>query len=273
MRTPAFNGSFYPSSKAELSTILDSCLINVGDFVDKIGIYIVPHAGYVYSGITAGVAYANMKAGNFYKQADTIIILGPNHTGIGTEVSISKIDWVMPNGVFRVDKVFADEIISNSKIIKANEAAHDGEHSIEVQLPFIDKIGGIKKKFIFICMANQDINSCIDVAKSIIKSEESLSRKSLIIASSDFNHYENIKETTLKDKALFKSIYNIDYEIFNLNVKKLNSSACGYGPITVAEYVAKNRGAKRGVLLNYSNSANVTKDYEHVVSYASWRFE
>ena len=122
-------------------------------------------------------------------------------------------------------------------------------------------------------MADQDINSCIDVANSIIKSEELLSRKSLIIASSDFNHYENIKETELKDKALFKNIYNIDYGAFNINVKKLNSSACGYGPITIAEYIAKNRGAKRGVLLKYSNSANVTKDNEHVVSYASWKFE
>jgi hypothetical protein len=273
MREPAFNGSFYPSNKVELSNMIDSYIINVADFVDKIGVYIIPHAGYVYSGITAGFAYANMKAGNFYKQADTVIILGPNHTGIGTDVSISKTDWSMPNGIFKTDKIFVDQIISNSKIIEVNEAAHMGEHSIEVQLPFIDKIGGIKKKFVFICMANSDINSCIDVSKSIIKSEESLSRKSIIIASSDFNHYENVKETKLKDKALFKNISNIDYESFNANVKKLNSSACGYGPITVAEYIAKKRGAKHGILLNYSNSANVTKDYDHLVSYASWKFE
>jgi AmmeMemoRadiSam system protein B len=196
LRQPAVAGSFYAGDLKSLNIQIENCflhkigpgeipLVNPKRQNNIMGL-ISPHAGYMYSGPVA--------ANGFYKIAldgkpDTIIILGPNHQGFGENISImAEGKWKTPLGDLEIDAEMAEDILKNSKIIKKDKKAHQYEHSIEVQLPFIQYIFGKDIKFVPICMTRQDINTDIEIAKSICSSV--VDKNILIIASSDFTHYE-----------------------------------------------------------------------------------
>jgi len=188
-----------------------------------------PHAGYMYSGPVA--------ANGFYKIAldgkpDTIIILGPNHRGFGEDISImAEGKWETPLGELKIDTDIAESILKNSKIIKNDNKAHQFEHSIEVQLPFIQYIFGKNIKFVPICMTRQDINTDIEIAKSICSSV--IGKNILIIASSDFTHYEPQKYAENVDKQAINAIIEFNPKKLYDMVYHQNLTMCGPGPITV----------------------------------------
>jgi len=275
LRRPAVAGSFYAGNSKSLNKQIEKCFlhkigpgntptVNIKGERNIIGL-ISPHAGYIYSGPVA--------AHGFYKIAldgkpDTIIILGPNHRGFGTDVSIMiNGKWETPLGEIEIDTDIAENILKNSKIIKVDEKAHQSEHSIEVQLPFIQYIFGKNVKIIPICMTRQDINTDIEIARSICSSV--VNKNILIIASSDFTHYEPQEYAQNVDKQAIDAILEFKPKKLYDMIYQQNLTMCGPGPITVMLIACKTLGAKKAELLKYATSGDITNIYNQVVGYAS----
>jgi AmmeMemoRadiSam system protein B len=275
IRKPAVAGSFYAGNSKSLNIQIENCflhrigpgeipLVNTKKENNIIGL-ISPHAGYMYSGPVA--------ANGFYKIAsdgkpDTIIILGPNHRGFGENISIMvEGRWETPLGELEIATDIAENILKNSKIIKNDKKAHQYEHSIEVQLPFIQYIFGKNIKFIPICMTRQDINTDIEIAQSICSSI--VDKNVLIIASSDFTHYEPQKYAENIDKQAINAILEFNPKKLYDIIYRQNLTMCGPGPITVMLIVCKTLGAKKAELLKYATSGDVSGMVDQVVGYAS----
>ncbi len=267
MRQAVFRGTFYPAPAKELADLVRSNIsaANVSGVRNACS-YIVPHAGYMYSGKTAGFAYKAIAMGAKAKDADTIVIIGPNHTGIGKPVSLSLADWSTPLGVALNDTKLSERIIKVGSA-EPDERAHSDEHSIEVQLPYLKQIFP-EKRFVFICMMDQSAQAAEMVSKSIYDASKELGRRSVVIATSDFNHYEPEAVTKEKDRAVINPIERLDTNGFVDLVKTLPSSVCGPGPIIASMKFGAAMGAKRAKLLDYSTSAS-SESNEHVVGYSS----
>jgi MEMO1 family protein len=272
-RKSAFDGSFYPSKKKELEEFVKRSIehITIEENLSKSVSYVAPHAGYIYSGETAAFTYKAMLSSKFVESATTIVIIGPNHTGVGRPLSVSMDNWETPLGVVTNDKELSKEIVQKSEYIDINDEAHENEHSIEVQLPFIQSTFPDKKAS-FICMGDQSIEASELLANAIIKASEDLDRKIVVLASSDFNHYESAETAKKKDTKLFGAVNDLNYKEFNKLVEEVQDTACGYGPITVSMIFAKHMGAQKGLVLKYNNSGDKTRDYSSVVAYSSIAF-
>lgn len=275
LRQPAVAGSFYAGDSKSLNIQIENCflhkigpgevpLVNTNRENNIIGL-VSPHAGYIYSGPVA--------ANGFYKIAldgkpDTIIILGPNHQGFGENISImAEGKWKTPLGELEIDAEMAEDILKNSKIIKNDKKAHKYEHSIEVQLPFIQYIFGKDIKFVPICMTRQDIDTDIEIAKSICSSV--VDKNILIIASSDFTHYEPQEYAKNVDKQAINAILEFNPKKLYDMIYHQNLTMCGPGPITVMLIACETLSAKKSELLKYATSGDVSGKYDQVVGYAS----
>ena len=275
LRKPAVAGSFYASDSKSLKRQIEKCFfhkigpgkipsVNPKRQNNIIGL-VSPHAGYMYSGPVA--------AHGFYEIAldgkpDTIIVLGPNHRGFGEDISImAEGKWETPLGEIEIDTDIAEKIIKNSKIIRNDEKAHQYEHSIEVQLPFIQYIFGNDVKFVPICMTRQDINTDIDIAQSVCSSVAG--KNILIVASSDFTHYEPQEYAENVDKQAINTILEFNPKKLYDMIYRQNLTMCGPGPITVMLIACKTLGAKKAELVKYATSGDVSGMYDQVVGYAS----
>jgi len=274
MRYPAVAGAFYPSLEEQLRKEIEACF-SKGAGLPKLGnkksllAVVSPHAGYVYSGWVASYAYKEI-AGS-YSQPPTFVILGPNHTGQGSGVALSQEEWETPLGIVENDEELGKLIQKNSRIIDFEETAHGGEHSIEVQLPFLQFIYK-NLKIVPICIGLGDYETADDIARAIFKASQQLSREILVIASSDFTHFEDAQSAKEKDSLALKAIEKLDARLFLNEVRLNNISICGYAPIMVAMIYSKLRGGKEAKVLKYANSGDVTKDYREVVAYCSVAF-
>lgn len=275
VRRPAVAGSFYEGNKKRLEEqISESFLHSLGpgslpqlnkEGEGKIVGLVSPHAGFVYSGPVA--------AHNFYQLAkdgrkDLIIILGPNHRGAGKEVAIMTSGaWQTPLGEVRIDEKMAEKIAEAEKFIEVDERAHQLEHSLEVQLPFLQYIFKEEFSFVPICMLDQSLEVSIKVGEALGK--VLAKENSLIIASSDFTHYEPQSAAERKDKEAIDSILKMDPEELLKRVSRLNISMCGPGPVAAMLTAAKILGGKSARLLKYATSGDVTGSYSQVVGYAA----
>lgn len=274
MRYPAVAGSFYPAGEERLREEVKGCF-RKGAGEPKFGVrkgllgVISPHAGYVYSGWVASYAYSEI-ASNF-SQPPTFVILGPNHTGRGSGVALSTEDWETPLGVVENDKELGKLIQKNSRIVDFDEVAHEGEHSIEVQLPFLQFLYK-KPKVVPICVGLGDYEVADDIGRAIIKASQAAGKETLIIASSDFTHFEDAQSAKEKDGIALKAIEKLDARLFLNEVRMNDISICGYAPIMVAMIYSKLAGGKEAKVLKYANSGDVTRDYHEVVAYCSVAF-
>lgn len=268
-RKPAVAGAFYPNEKGRLSAMIKSFLEKASPgSVSKDAIsYVAPHAGYGYSGATQAFTYKALSMRPDLG-GSTFVIVGPNHTGLGDPLSASEADWATPLGVVENDTELTRGIKSQSGYITLDEEAHLREHSIEVQLPFLQSVVE-KPRCCFICMGDQSQEAAKILGDSINRAAGSLKRKVIVIASSDLNHYESAKTAERKDMPAIRALEELDTPKFNMLIEQAGDSACGYGPITVAASYAREHGGRRGVLLRYSNSGDTTKDYDSVVAYSS----
>ncbi|MFH1470933.1 MAG: AmmeMemoRadiSam system protein B, partial [Candidatus Micrarchaeota archaeon] len=194
MRSPAVAGSFYPLNKQVLEKEIDGYLSEV-EFthteVIDIMAAVIPHAGYMYSGRVA--AYAFKAIEDFLKTPPVFVIICPNHTGNGTPVAVSNQDWLTPLGKVKVDSDFVKSLTKNSPQIEISEEAHQFEHAVEVQLPFLQRIYGKARKdfrFVPICMMGTGIDTIEEVGRAIFKASAETRRDAFVIASSDMTHYE-----------------------------------------------------------------------------------
>ncbi len=262
MRRAAVAGSFYESDRRGLMAQLEGCFANVPADVaedDHIVGAVSPHAGYMYSGTVAAHVYARLP------HADTFIILGPNHYGLGSLVAVSMESWQTPLGRVDVDTEFIEAL--PRRIIDIDETAHQHEHSIEVQLPFI-QYRFDSFRIVPICMALSDADTTRevgeDLAGTIARFDD---KKFVIIASSDFTHYEPDHIARDKDEFVIEAITELDVGKFYNRVFTRRSSACGIGPIASLMHAAKRLGATQGLLVKYATSGDVTGDRTSVVGY------
>ena len=249
--------NWYPQSKEDIKGYLP----DVKNRKDALAA-VVPHAGWMYSGMTAATVYANVK------ECDAYIILCPNHTGLGAEIAVySSGSWETPLGEVEVDEVLAGLLLSNSKNAQADKTAHLMEHSVEVQLPFIKALNP-KARILPVCIMTQEYKKCSDLAESIFKAVKNFGKKVLVIASSDMSHYVPARGAKIYDDMAIKQILNLDGKALLSTVAKENISMCGAAPAAIAVIYASLAGAKKAELVKYSNSGEVTGDFNEVVGYA-----
>ena len=255
-------GKFYPASKDALTRELRRCFdgIFIADDPSIVGV-ISPHAGYMYSGKVAAHAYAVIP------HADTYVILCPNHTGYGSGVSISTEVWSTPLGEVGVDTEFIDAM--PGYITTIDELAHRYEHSLEVQLPFLQYRFKDDFEIVPICMGFQDHETAKEVGAEIREAANATGRKIVVIASSDFSHYVPLNVAQSVDNYLIDALIEVDVDMFYARIAEKSASLCGYGPIAAMLYATQPTSGK---LLNYATSGEVTHD-SHVVGYVAMGFK
>ena len=270
IRKPAVSGMFYAGTPEELREQIQWCykhelgpgavprVNNKGP--RKIIALVVPHAGYAYSGPVAAHAYKELANDGMF---DTAVIIGPNHTGYGSLVSVwTGSSWETPLGKVKINKELARKLLGG--VIEEGELAHVHEHSIEVQLPWLQHLyGGLK--IVPITMLAQDMETARELGKAIYKA----GGNTIIIASSDFTHYEPHLVATEKDRSMIEAIISLDEEELYKRRELLNCTMCGYGPVASAIVAAKETGAKTATLLKYATSGDVIGDFSAVVGYGS----
>ncbi len=266
MRPPAVAGQFYPRSPDELRRQLDEMFSGVSGSISKeeLAIYgaVVPHAGYIYSGAVAAEVYARLP------KRQTYVILGPNHHGMGAPVALSRDSWRTPLGEVPVDLELADALAGT--IIDADEMAHRQEHSIEVQIPFLQRrFPDSNFKILPIAMGLQDEETAVEVGSALARAISDLKRDVTVIASSDFTHYEPQEVARKVDARLIEAILNMDVPELYGRVYRYNATACGYGPIAATITASRAFGATSGKLLRYATSGDVVGDYSQVVGYGA----
>jgi len=274
VRKPAVAGSFYPASKETLLQMIENCFTHsygpqkkppVESSRKIIGM-VCPHAGYMYSGPVAAHSYYAASSLN----VDLVIIIGPNHYGIGSGVATTKEgSWETPLGLIDVDANAAENVAKISGIVDFDDYAHSEDHCLEVQLPMLQYIYE-QFKILPIIMWMQDKDTATDVGKAV--AEIVKDRNALLIASSDFTHYEPNEEAHRKDKELINAILELDVNRYYTVLRKLEVSACGYGAIASVMIAAKILGAKKGELLKYATSGDVAGKKDSVVGYGSILF-
>lgn len=272
VREPVVAGTFYNLNPDMLRKEIETCFKHMLGpkkmKEQKIIAAVVPHAGYEFSGAVAEWVYSRIEKANY-------IILGPNHRGIGYNYATMKNTlWKTPLGGILIHNDAVEELVKNCKILQYDFIPHQYEHSIEVQLPFLQHRFGDKFKIVPISIINEFaddtlLEGCRLLGKCIADFVKKSKEKWIILASSDFSHYvpQEIAEKT--DKYVINSILKLDEKKFFQRINAKNASVCGFGGIAIAIVAAKQLKAKKGELLKYATSGDVTGDTSSVVGYAS----
>ena len=274
IREPVVAGQFYPDDKKELKNMIKSCFehkFGPGTYSieskEKIFGVVCPHAGYVYSGPTACHSYKSIANQN----PELAIIIGPNHFGVGKDAA-TMIDahWQTPLGMVQVDSESAKQVAEISKFIEIDEYSHSQDHSLEVQVPMLQEILSNDFQILPIILRSQDMETAIDVGNAV--TEIAKKKNVIIVASSDFTHYEENSFAHQQDKALIEPILEMNVKRFYQVLNERRVTACGYGAMASAMIACKNLGAKKGKLLSYATSGDVSGDTESVVGYGAIKF-
>ncbi len=261
VRKPVVAGRFYPGSSGALRADIER-MIDPDSQKDKVIGLISPHAGYPFSGPVAGATISRIEP------ADTFVIMGPNHTGMGAPFAImTEGDWETPLGNIPVDSELGKLILQNSEYLEEDTQAHRYEHSIEVQLPFLQYLSD-KIKIVPIVLAHASGEFYKEIGQSIATAIKETGGKVVIMASSDMTHYEPQEVARKKDMKAIESILDLNEDELLERIRKLNITMCGYGPTVCLIYAAKELGAKEAELVRYQTSGDVTGDYNSVVGYA-----
>jgi len=264
VRNPVVAGQFYPGKREDLSLEIDRLTGRMPKKKEDALGMILPHAGYIYSGAVAASVLASVNP------RPTYIIIGPNHTGLGLPFSVSASDiWKTPLGDVKIDAKLTDSILKDCALLHKDEFAHIHEHSIEVQLPFLQKLYGTFT-FVPIVVAPAGLEVYRSIGLSLARSikELKLEKCVSIIASSDMTHYESRKAAKDKDSRALEAIMGLDEEALIERVREFDITMCGFAPAAIMIAAVKELGAKKARVVKYSTSADVTGDDSSVVGYA-----
>ena len=281
LRQPAVAGAFYPDNPEKLIELIESSFLDdagVGhipklkSFEDKdypINV-MVPHAGYQYSGAIASHGYCKIVENGF---PEVFIIISPNHTGFGSEISVfNEGSWITPLGNVEVDAEFADAVIDASDFASADFTAHIREHSIEVQLPFLQYFSD-DFKIVPITMGRQNFVTSSDLAKAIFEAADKLDKSYCVIASTDLSHFNNQEKANKVDAFVLEDIEEMnEFKLFE-EVVQYNITMCGYGPVMTTMSLSKKVNKNTSEILAYGTSGDVSGDFTSVVGYASGIFK
>lgn len=260
-RRPAVAGRFYPSNpvalEREVASYFDAGVTPVRAF----GV-VSPHAGYVYSGRVAGEVFSRVEI------PERVVVLGPNHRGTGSDAAaMASGKWNMPMGDVAVDGELSKKILELSKIVVEDAKAHAMEHSLEVQLPFIQ---AIRDDFLLtpLALGHLNLGECLSLGEDMAKAIREIKEDVLIVASSDMTHYESHESAKEKDMDAVEHILKLDPEGLYNTVRGRGITMCGVIPVTVMLKAAMELGAKVAELIDYRTSGDTSGDYSSVVGYA-----
>lgn len=262
VRTAVFAGSFYPAGRGQILQVLEQLWPDPAPERQKAMAAMVPHAGYVYSGRTAAEVYARLE------RADTYVLVGPNHTGRGRPVAVAAAQaWETPLGKVPMETGLSRAILEHCAQAQADDLAHEQEHSLEVQLPFLQKSG---EPFSLVCIAlgTHDPGVLRRLGEAMAKAINAYDRRVMIIASSDMNHFEDLETTRRLDQMALEQVEAMDPEGLLRVVRREGISMCGAGPAAAMLFAARSLGAAQVQRVAYATSADASGDRSRVVGYA-----
>ncbi len=267
IREPAVAGAFYPDDPkalaAEIRRYVSKAAFDAieGDIVGVIS----PHAGYVYSGQVAGYGMRAI-SGRAY---DTVVVIGPSHRAYFKGAAImSKGGYRTPLGMTDIDEDLAAAIMREGGPASENVGVHGAEHSLEVQIPFLQTV--LKGfKIVPIVMGSQETNTCEDLAGIVSRGIKALGRRVLVVGSTDLSHYYSYAHAVKLDKHIVDRLEAFDIKGMVDDFDAEISEACGRGPMIVTMMVSKALGATKCKVLKYANSGDVSGDRGNVVGYTS----
>ncbi|MDL1893918.1 AmmeMemoRadiSam system protein B [Sphingobacteriales bacterium CHB3] len=265
IRFPVVAGMFYPSDPAELAEEIDSLFEQAEkkSVAGRIRGIIAPHAGYIYSGLTAAHAYAMLRGESF----DTVVVVSPSHREFFRGASVYSGDmYVTPLGAIEVNTALRERLLEASEHIHASEDGHRGEHALEVQLPFLQKALP-SFKLLPIVAGDQTAEFCFELGVALANAVRD--ENVLFVASTDLSHFYSSDVAKHLDDVMIRDIEHFDYEQLMRDLESRRTEACGGGP-TVAVLSALDRlGVKNIKVLHYATSGDTTGDYSSVVGYVS----
>ena len=261
IRHPVVAGQFYPESPAQLKKMIEGLVDAKAEKEAVIGL-VSPHAGYIYSGSVAGAVISKTQL------KDTVIIVGPNHTGMGKPFSIMTDGiWETPMGQVEIDSKLGKQILAASDYLQEDHVAHQHEHSIEVQLPFLQYFkSDINLVPIILTPTSSDIYQ--EIGHGLARAIKDLNGEVVVIASSDMTHYEPRESAQRKDNQAIEAILDLNEAELLKRIDKLGISMCGYAPVVSLISAAKELGTSGAKLVRYQTSGDTSGDYASVVGYA-----
>ena len=261
IREAAVAGQFYPGRPGELREMIRQMTDSKADRKEVIGV-VSPHAGFIYSGPVAGAVFSAIKF------TDTFIIIGPNHRGMGKPLSITTGgSWETPLGEVQIDSGLAKAMLASSAGLEEDTLAHRYEHSLEVQLPFLQYFKP-DVKIVPIVLAQAAPQVYQGIGRAVAGVLKSRGEAVVIVASSDMTHYEPHESAKAKDKKAIEAILSLDAEELVRRIGRYDISMCGYAPVISLITAALEMGAGRTELVKYQTSGDVSGDYTSVVGYA-----
>lgn len=262
-RQPIVAGRFYDANPEKLNAMVDGFLdLAEEKREEKTLLAMVPHAGYVFSGAVCGktLAMANLES--------TILLLGPNHTGQGDRFALwADGGWTVPGGDMPVDVELASALLDAAPMITADTAAHVGEHSLEVILPFLQRMNPATT-IVPLAISAHVFDDVSAVGKAIGQALKEFDRPVSIVVSSDMSHYISHDEAKAKDSLALEAAVNLDPRSLFSTVREHQISMCGVLPMTTGLFAALELGATKGELVAYATSGEISGDFEQVVGYA-----
>lgn len=265
VREPAVAGIFYAGSKKQLKADIEKL---VGDAPPRaatgtlVGL-IVPHAGYMYSGATAAAAYALLRG----RKIDACILIGPSHQEYFQGVSVYPGSaYATPLGEAQIDTGLRDALVADSTIVRASLQGHRGEHSLEVQIPFIQSVLP-EAKILPLVMGDQQTEHCYALGEALASALRDL--HVVLIASSDLSHFHSSAEARVKDERVMSYIRQYNVVELMEHLEADTCEACGGGPIVAVMTAARLLGATSAEILHACNSGDITGDTDRVVGYCS----
>jgi AmmeMemoRadiSam system protein B len=261
MRKPAVANVFYHGAPERLRKQVQGLVEKDAEKIRVLGA-VSPHAGFVYSGGVAGAVYSRIE---FPK---TIILMGPDHGGFSDRASVVPDGfWEMPGGSVEIESPLASKLLERSSFFRDDRRAHKQEHSLEVQLPFIQYF--IKEfKILPILFSRCSLEQCEESGAALAEMVKEAEQEVLIVASSDMSHYENHETAKLKDGMAIDRIISMDHEGLYRTVVQENITMCGFIPTTVMMVACKELGAGETRLVKYQTSGEISGDFQRVVGYA-----
>ena len=261
VRAPAVAGLFYPSDPRELARQIDQFCSN-GTKKIAARACVVPHAGYMYSGHVAGAVYSAIEI------PQRCILLGPRHFPQGQPMSIlTEGAFASPFGDAPIDAALAAELARACPLLREDEVAHAREHSLEVQIPFLQRLRA-DFRFVPVVLATDRYGAMEELGHAVAQVVKAQKEPMLVIASSDMNHYESDAVTRLKDERAIAKILALDPRGLYDTVRLEGITMCGYAATVATLIAARELGATEATLIRYATSADAGGDRDRVVGYA-----
>jgi MEMO1 family protein len=261
VRPPAVAGMFYEKSPERLREDVRSYLVPAVEAEPALGA-VVPHAGYVYSGPVAGAVYSRVAV------PPVAVILCPNHTGRGAPAALDPSDaWRTPLGDVPVDRRLSERLLALAPSVEEDAEAHAREHSLEVQLPFLQSRRA-DVRIVPVCLGAHDLDMCREIGQAVARIYAEEEEPPLVLASSDMNHYEARAVGRAKDDRALARIESLDPEGLFATVLAEGISMCGFLPATALLFAARSAGAHAATVVARRDSGDETGDASSVVGYA-----